>query len=107
MGPDSSPDFSLQPVALLTIGPKKIAQVSVTYTPADAGDDVGTLNVDSNAINSPASVVLNGTGEGVQPPMEPNIGVSPMNIDFGAVMIVNFCHGYNDDLERRQWPVDD
>ena len=61
----------------------------MTYTPADVGDDVGTLNVDSNAINSPASAILSGSGEGVQPPMEPNISVSPLNIDFSAVMIGN------------------
>jgi hypothetical protein len=90
IGPASSSDFSVETVATpLTIGPMEFFQVSVTYMPAEVGDDVGTLNVDSNAINSPASAILSGSGEGVQPPMEPNISVSPLNIDFSAVMIGN------------------
>jgi hypothetical protein len=94
MGPASSPDFSVNPGAIpLTIGPGKTFQVDVTYTPAEVGDDVGTLNVESNAINSPVALTLSGSGEGTPPPMEPNITVSPMMIDFSAVMVGNSAMG--------------
>lgn len=90
IGPASSPDFSVNSVATpLTIGPGGTIQVDVTYTPGEAGDDVGTLNVASNSINSPASATFSGSGEGVQAPLEPNISVTPIKIDFSAVIIGN------------------
>jgi hypothetical protein len=37
--------------------------ISVTFTPAGAGDDSATLNVNSDASGSPATVALSGTGQ--------------------------------------------
>jgi len=90
MGPASSPDFSLSPVATpLTLGPGETLPVDVSYTPGEVGDDVGTLDVESNAINSPVSMSLSGSGQGAPPPMVPDITVSPLQIDFSGVMIGN------------------
>ena len=46
----------------LILTPGQVASMSVTFTPATAGSLPGSVTVTSNASNSPAMVVLSGTG---------------------------------------------
>lgn len=56
--------------------------VNVSFTPPQITSYSGTLTIQSNDENSPHVVPL--TGEGVYAP-SPDIDVSPLNVDFGAV----------------------
>jgi hypothetical protein len=83
-----SNDFVLNAAAPSTpfaLAPGSSAKVPVDYTPGEAGDDSGTLAIDSDDPDTPVlSVALTGTG--VQPPVnECNIDVSPLALDFGSV----------------------
>lgn len=57
-------DFSMVTNCGASIGPRTSCWVNVRFTPTAFGRRIGTLNVDSNAGNSPSAVDL--TGEGVQ-----------------------------------------
>jgi len=62
----------------LTIASGQSVNFSVTFTPAAAGNTSGSLAFDSNAMNSPSSSTLAGTGSGLV--------VAPGNLNFGSVL---------------------
>jgi hypothetical protein len=55
--------------------------VSVTFTPAGAGNQSGTLTLTDNLLSSPQAVALSGTG------LAPTVGLAPGSVTFGGVSI--------------------
>src|SRR4029077_8009292 len=58
-------------------GPGNTCVIQLTFTPGALGARTAVLNVADNAIPSPQSVTLNGTGTA------PTASVAPLNIPFG------------------------
>lgn len=75
LGPASAPPVSIQPGSAVS--------VQVVYAPELEGPVMGTLQIESNASNTP-SVTVGLSGNGVPEPM-PQIAVSPSRVDFGEV----------------------
>ncbi len=64
------------------------AAVTVSYTPADVGADVGNLNLTSDDLNNPQTVDVPLAGNGVEPPVDAcNFSVAPTSLAFGPVTI--------------------
>ncbi len=62
------------------------ATVSVSYSPADLGADVGNLNLTSDDVNNPQNVDVPLSGTGVQPPVDAcDFSVAPTSLAFGNV----------------------
>ena len=60
---ESGTGFSLSAIGLpLTLAAGQTASFSVTFAPAAAGSDTGSVTVVSNAANSPLTLALSGTG---------------------------------------------
>ena len=66
-------------ITSFTVTPGGSQIVNVTFTPAAAGAQAGTLNITHNAAGSPSAVAMTGTG------LDPAIGVLPNPLDFGNV----------------------
>jgi uncharacterized repeat protein (TIGR01451 family) len=67
-----------------TLGPGASADVTLVFTPASEGSQAATLTIPSNDPDEdPVSVAL--SGEGTAAPDVPDIYVTPLSLDFGAV----------------------
>jgi uncharacterized repeat protein (TIGR01451 family) len=67
-----------QPVA-----PGQTCVISVSFAPSATGSQSGNLTIKSNALSSPDSVSLAGTG------VAPLISVSPSTLQFGSVLVTD------------------
>ncbi len=65
------------------IAPSQTCVISVSFSPAAAGGRSGTLTIKSNALSSPDSVSLSGTG------IAPLISVTPAALQFGSVPVTS------------------
>ncbi len=65
----------------VTVAAGQSMPLSVNFAPTSAGSATGSLNIVSNASNSPAAISLSGTG------IQPQISVTPASASFGNVMV--------------------
>ncbi len=63
------------------IAPGQACVILVSFSPAATGDRSGTLTIKSNALSSPDTVALSGTG------IAPVITVTPSTLKFGSVLV--------------------
>ncbi|HEY5985010.1 MAG TPA: choice-of-anchor D domain-containing protein, partial [Streptosporangiaceae bacterium] len=63
------------------VPPAQACVIYVTFSPTATGSRTGTLTIKSNALSSPATVSLAGTG------VAPLISVTPSSLQFGAVLV--------------------
>ncbi len=82
LGAGTSSEFSWSPAAPIAVPAGGSATVTVTYTPAAAGTDSGTIVFTSNAGTSPTSLSVTGAGQAAA---APGIAVSPTSLSFGNV----------------------
>ncbi len=61
--------------------PGQTAALNVTFAPATAGSVTGNISVASNAINSPTTIPLSGTG------VQPQLSLTPSSASFGDVVV--------------------
>ncbi len=81
----TSSEYSWSPDAAFTVGAGGSNTLTVTYTPADDGDDLGCLEIASNDPDeNPVTLNLEGTGQTPSLP-QPDINLSPAALDFGDV----------------------
>src|SRR5205807_1900736 len=66
----------------LTLTPGQKTNFSVAFAPANTGNITGSVSLVSNALNSPTTIALSGTG--VQP-LQPQLSVVPPSASFGDV----------------------
>src|SRR3989441_7777125 len=66
----------------LTLAPGQKTTFSVVFAPASTGNITGSVSLVSNALNSPTTIALSGTG--VQP-LQPQLSVTPPSASFGNV----------------------
>src|SRR5712692_10350077 len=66
----------------LTLTPGQKTTFSVVFAPASTGNITGSVSLVSNALNSPTTIALSGTG--VQP-LQPQLSVTPPSASFGNV----------------------
>src|SRR2546426_7270879 len=66
----------------LTLTPGQKTSFSVVFAPASTGNITGSVSLVSNALNSPTTIALSGTG--VQP-LQPQLSVTPPSASFGNV----------------------
>src|SRR3989449_165736 len=66
----------------LTLTPGQKSNFSVVFAPASRGNITGSVSLVSNALNSPTTIALSGTG--VQP-LQPQLSVTPPSASFGNV----------------------
>ena len=84
--PGGSADFSAVPLSF-DVAPDGSQTVSVSYEPGQAGQDTGTLAVNSNDPDT-ATVNVSLTGNGVAAPVQAcNISVTPTALAFGDVNV--------------------
>ncbi len=81
-------EFSLGAAAALppTLGPGAAATLSLVYTPADLGDDAGTLTINSGDPDQP-SISVSLTGSGVPVSQQCDVQVDPLSLNFGDVAV--------------------
>jgi uncharacterized repeat protein (TIGR01451 family) len=65
------------------IAPNQTCVISVSFSPTATGGRSGTLTIKSNAVSSPDSVSLSGTG------IAPLISVTPGTLQFGSVPVTS------------------
>jgi hypothetical protein len=65
----------------VTVAAGQSMPLSVNFAPTSVGSATGSLNIVSNASNSPATISLSGTG------IQPQISVTPASASFGNVMV--------------------
>jgi parallel beta-helix repeat protein len=63
------------------IAPGASCSINVTFTPNAAGTINGNLTIHSNALGSPQTVALSGTGA------EPPVSLSPSSLNFGSMAV--------------------
>jgi len=68
----------------LTLTPGQKTAFSVVFAPASRGNITGSVSLVSNAMNSPTTIALSGTG--VQP-LQPQLSVVPPSASFGDVAV--------------------
>src|SRR2546422_361984 len=68
----------------LTLTPGQKTNFSVAFAPANTGNITGSVSLVSNALNSPTTIALSGTG--VQP-LQPQLSVVPPSASFGDVAV--------------------
>src|SRR3989454_184426 len=68
----------------LTLTPGQKTAFSVVFAPASRGNITGSVSLVSNALNSPTTIALSGTG--VQP-LQPQLSVVPPSASFGDVAV--------------------
>src|SRR5207302_596233 len=68
----------------LTLTPGQKTTFSVAFAPANTGNITGSVSLVSNALNSPTTIALSGTG--VQP-LQPQLSVVPPSASFGDVAV--------------------
>ena len=68
----------------LTLTPGQKTSFSVVFAPASTGNITGSVSLVSNALNSPTTIALSGTG--VQP-LQPQLSVIPPSASFGDVAV--------------------
>jgi hypothetical protein len=79
-----SADFMMQPVITPeTVPPFSSMVVMITYQPAAAGSDMGTVTISGNDPANPSDVV-NLAGNGVADVTEPHLVASPVPLAFGS-----------------------
>ncbi|MGA9526802.1 MAG: choice-of-anchor D domain-containing protein [Terriglobales bacterium] len=77
----SGPGFAIEGLNLpVSLAPNQQTSFSVTFTPTAAGSASGTLNIVSNAANSPLGVTLSGSVSGAG-----SLAANPMSLAFGNV----------------------
>src|SRR6266446_3036045 len=64
-----------------TLTPNQTVTLSVAFAPAAAGSVTGSVSVASNATNSPATIVLSGTG------VQGALTANPSSFNFGNVLV--------------------
>jgi uncharacterized repeat protein (TIGR01451 family) len=81
----ASGDFSSDASACTSqpIAPNQTCVISVSFSPTATGGRSGTLTIKSNALSSPDSVSLSGTG------IAPLISVTPGTLQFGSVPVTS------------------
>ena len=86
--PGTSTEFSWTSPAPFTLAPKESLRLAVTYTPVDAGQDKGCLEIVSNDPKHPTvGVPLRGRGKDDAPPASgADIDLKPSSLDFGEVV---------------------
>ena len=85
LGQETSADFVVTDFACVNLAPGDSVTTEVTYLPSGEGADTGTLVIVSGDASQPVvNVSLSGTG--VAAPA-PRIEVTPLALDFGAVVI--------------------
>src|SRR2546427_49459 len=70
----------------LTLTPGQKTTFSVVFAPASRGNITGSVSLVSNALNSPTTIALSGTG--IQP-LQPQLSVIPPSASFGNVGVGN------------------
>ncbi len=78
-GPGTSPDFSVGAPGQTSLAPGASTQVSVTYTPTEAGVDTGRIDILSDG--GSGMVALAGRG------VAPQLDLVPDTLDFGAILV--------------------
>src|SRR2546425_322080 len=79
----SGSSFKVSGLSLpLTLGPKQNTTFNVVFAPGRTGNVTGRVSLVSNALNSPTTIALSGTG--VQP-LQPQLSVTPPSASFGNV----------------------
>src|SRR3989449_112990 len=68
----------------LSLTPGQKTNFSVVFAPANTGNITGSVSLVSNALNSPTTIALSGTG--VQP-LQPQLSVVPPSASFGDVAV--------------------
>lgn len=83
MAGDSNPGFSTPLTQLpVTVEPNESVSVEVIFSPVEAGEALGVLQITSDDADTPvAQVVLTGVG------IVPEIAVEPVSLDFGQMDI--------------------
>lgn len=74
------------PTVPFTVNAGKSATITLQYAPIDIGTDAGTLDIGSDAPNAPAVAVSLG-GAGQLAPQVPQVGVTPLALNFGDVRV--------------------
>jgi uncharacterized repeat protein (TIGR01451 family) len=79
----ASGDFAADASACTSqpIAPGNACVISVSFSPTATGSRSGTLTIKSNALSSPDTVSLSGTG------IAPVISVTPSKLQFGSVLV--------------------
>src|SRR2546425_2350608 len=70
----------------LKLGPGQKTTFSVVFAPVSTGSVTGSVSLVSNALHSPTTIALSGTG--VQP-LQPQLSVTPPSASFGNVGVGN------------------
>src|SRR3989442_586076 len=79
----SGSSFKVSGLSLpLTLGPKQNTTFNVVFAPVSTRSVTGRVSLVSNALNSPTTIALSGTG--VQP-LQPQLSVTPPSASFGNV----------------------
>ncbi|HUI42319.1 MAG TPA: choice-of-anchor D domain-containing protein, partial [Terriglobia bacterium] len=74
--------FSMSGLSLpLTLAAGQQTTFNATFAPAATGNASGSLSIASNAANSPATILLSGTGATLL------LGAAPTSLDFGNVIV--------------------
>jgi hypothetical protein len=73
--------FSIVSGGTLNLGPGQSQNVTIRFTPTQAGTEAASASVNSNC--GSASVILSGTG--IAAPEPPELAVSPSQLDFGTI----------------------
>jgi len=83
----TSAEFGISPDTF-AVAPGATAQtLNVTYTPVDAGQDVGCFAIGSNDAATPVvNLAVSGSGV-VPPPSVPGIQITPLTLDFGSLTV--------------------
>jgi Tol biopolymer transport system component len=61
--------------------------VDVSFAPTSAGAKTGTLRVPSDAVSSPDTAGLTGSGTATPPPTAPAVGIAPASKAFGDIQV--------------------
>ena len=81
LGGTASGDFALQSLCGGSLDPGANCVISVTFTPAQMWPRNATLSIATNAVGSPSSVTLTGTGTA------PQASLSVLSLTFGSQML--------------------
>ena len=79
-----SGDFAETHTCAGPLAPGSSCDISVTFTPTDAGTRTGTVTIADNATDTPQTVTLEGMGVTVD---APSMSVSTSSVDFGDVNV--------------------
>src|SRR3989442_378540 len=83
----SGSSFKVSGLSLpLTLGPKQNTTFNVVFAPWSTGSVTGSVSLVRNALHSPTTIALSGTG--VQP-LQPQLSVTPPSASFGNVGVGN------------------